>query len=175
MTREEKLEIIETLKEQLAQYSHFYITDISGLNAAATYELRKECFKKDIKLYVVKNTLMKKALKETGGQFDELFSSLKGSSAIMFCNVANMPGKLIKDFRKSNPSLTKPALKGAYVSESIYVGEHQLDTLASIKSKEELIADIVALLKSPMQTVLGQLQSGGHTIAGVVKTLQERN
>ncbi len=175
MTRDEKQQIIESLKEHLAQFSHFYITDISGLNAAETHQLRKECFKNNIKLLVVKNSLMSKALEAQNGNYAELKEVLKGSSAIMFCNVANQPGKLIKQFRKNNPRLNKPILKGAYVAESVYVGDNQLDALASIKSKEELIADVVALLKSPMQKVIGQLQSGGHTIAGVVKTLQERN
>ncbi|MDD2563052.1 MAG: 50S ribosomal protein L10 [Salinivirgaceae bacterium] len=171
MKREEKQQIIESLKEEIQKYGHFYITDTSGLNAADTFLLRKECFKKDIKMIVVKNTLMQKALESIEGDYTELFATLKGSSSILLCEVGNVPGKMIKNFRKKFP---KPLLKGAYVEQSVYVGENQLDALANIKSRDELIGDVIALLQSPMQRVLGSLQSGGHIIAGVVKTLQER-
>lgn len=172
MKREDKQQIIDSLKELVAQYGHFYITDTSGLNAADTFTLRKECFKRNIKMVVVKNTLMRKALESQGEMYNELFGTLKGTSSVLFSEVGNAPGKMIKELQKT---LKKPVLKSAYVSESVYVGEDQLDNLANIKSREELIGDIVALLQSPMQRVLGSLQSGGQTIAGVVKTLQERN
>lgn len=171
MKREEKQQIIESLKEEIQKYGHFYITDTSGLNAADTFSLRKECFKRDIKMVVVKNTLMQKALESVEGDYTELFDTLKGSTSILFCEVGNVPGKMIQEFRKKYP---KPVLKGAYVAESVYVGDNQLDALANIKSRDELIGDVIALLQAPMQRVLGSLQSGGQTIAGVVKTLQER-
>jgi len=172
MRREEKQQIIESLQEEIQKYGHFYITDTYGLNAADTFALRKECFKRDVKMVVVKNTLMQKALESVQGDYTELYNTLTGSTSILFCEVANVPGKLIQEFRKKHK---KPVLKGAYVSESVYVGENQLEALANIKSREELIGDIVALLQSPMQRVVGALQSCGQTIAGVVKTLQERN
>ncbi len=175
MRREEKEQIIESLKEKIQQYGHFYVTDTSGLNAADTYALRKECFKRNIKMVVVKNTLMQKALESVQGDFSELFTTLKGSTSVLFCEVGNVPGRMIQEFHKKNPKNPKPLFKGAYVAESIYVGANQLDALANLKSREELIGEIVALLQSPMQRVIGSLQSGGHTIAGVVKTLQERN
>ena len=172
MKREEKQQIIESLKEEIQKYGHFYITDTSGLNAENTFLLRKECFKQDIKMIVVKNTLMQKALESIEGDYTELFDTLKGSSSLLLCEVGNLPGKMIQDFRKKFP---KPILKGAYVEQSVYVGEDQLETLANIKSRDELIGDVIALLQAPMQRVIGSLQSGGHIIAGVVKTLQEKN
>ena len=175
MRREEKHQIIESLKEEIQKYGHFYVADTSGLNAADTFALRKECFKRNIKMVVVKNTFMQKALESTQGDFTELFGTLKGSTSILFCEVGNVPGRMIQEFRKKNPKNPKPVFKGAFVADSIYVGENQLNALANLKSREELIGEIVALLQSPMQRVIGSLQSGGHTIAGVVKTLQERN
>jgi large subunit ribosomal protein L10 len=175
MRREEKAQIIESLKEKIQKYGHFYITDTSGLNAADTFELRKECFKRNINMVVVKNTLMQKALESVEGDFTELLGTLKGSTSIFFCEVGNVPGRMIQVFQKKNPKNPKPSLKGAYVSESVYIGADQLETLANIKSREELIGEIISLLQSPIQRVIGSLQSGGHTIAGVVKTLQERN
>lgn len=174
MRREEKEQIIGSLKEKIQKYGHFYITDTSGLNAADTFTLRKECFKRNIKMVVVKNTLMHKALESVEGDFTELYGTLKGSTSVLFCDVGNMPGRMIKDFHKKNPKNPKPFFKGAYVSESVYVGENQLDTLANLKSREELIGDIIHMLQSPIQNVIGSLKSGGHTIAGVVKTLQEK-
>jgi large subunit ribosomal protein L10 len=173
MNREEKGQIIESLKETIDQYNHFYITDTSGLNAAQTFALRKECYKRKIKMLVVKNTLLQKALESyKTTDYTEIIGTLKGVTAVMFCESGSIPGKMIQELRKKSP---KPILKSAYVLESVFVGDDKLETLANLKSKEELIGDIIALLQSPVQRVLGALQSGGHTIAGVVKTLSERN
>ncbi len=172
MRREDKNVLIDKLTEQLKQYPHFYLTDTSELNAEGTHKLRKSCFDKKVKLVVVKNTLLKKALERSGRtDFSPLFDVLKGSTSVMFTETGNVPAKLIKEFRKDFP---KPLLKGAYVEESIYVGENQLDTLAALKSKNELIADVVALLQSPAKNVIASLQSGGQTLSGVIKTLSEK-
>jgi len=171
MKKEVKNQIVTSLKETIDEYAHLYVTDISGLNAEDTSNLRRESFKKDVKLVVAKNTLLKLAMDQSDRNFDELYEVLKGSSSVMFSNVGNMPAKLIKTMRKK---AEKPILKGAYVEESVYIGDDQLDTLASIKSKEELIGDIVMLLQSPAKNVISALQSGGNTIAGLVKTLSER-
>lgn len=172
MRREEKNVIIDTLTEQFNQYPHFYLTDTSTLNAADTSILRRKCFDKEIKLVVVKNTLLKKALEKCGkADFSPLFDTLRGSTSIMFCEVGNVPAKLIKDFRKKSE---KPVLKAAFVEESIYTGDNQLNALANLKSKNELIADVIALLQSPVKTVVSQLQSAPNILAGVVKTLSER-
>lgn len=172
MRKEEKSDIINDIKAQLEEYNHFYLTDIAELNAEATSKLRRQCFKSDIKLVVVKNTLLKKALEDLDTDFDEVYAGLKGNSAVMFCNTGNAPAKLIKDFRKGK--IEKPVLKGAYVEECIYMGEGQLDALVNIKSREELIGDIVGLLQSPMKNVLSGLQSGGNTIHGVLETLASK-
>lgn len=171
MKREDKNALIESLKATIEEYNHFYLTDASGLNAQQTYELRKKCFEKGIELVVVKNTYFRKALERTGRDYSGLYSALKENTAVMFCNVANVPGKLIKEINKKSE---KPKFKAAYAEESIFVGENLLDSLASLKSKEELIGDIVLLLQSPMKTVLGQLQSGKNLLGGIVKTLSER-
>ncbi|MDR2010569.1 MAG: 50S ribosomal protein L10 [Bacteroidales bacterium] len=171
MKREDKNALIESLKSTIEEYSHFYLADISGLDAQQTYELRKKCFEKDIELIVVKNTFFKKALERAEGNYDEIYSVLKENTSVMFCNVANIPGKLIKELNKKSD---KPLFKAAYAEESVYVGAHMLDSLANLKSKEELVGDIIMLLQSPMKTVLGQLQSGKNLLAGLVKTLSER-
>ncbi|MDX9846345.1 MAG: 50S ribosomal protein L10 [Tenuifilaceae bacterium] len=172
MRREDKNVIIDQLTEQIKQYTHFYLADTSTLNAADTSMLRRKCFEKDIKLVVVKNTLLQKALERCEkADFSPLFDTLKGSTSIMFTEVANVPAKLIKDFRKTHE---KPVLKAAFVEESFYVGDNQLDALATLKSKTELIADVIVLLQSPAKKVVSQLQSAPNTIAGVVKTLSER-
>lgn len=171
MKRDDKHALIENLKTTVSEYSHFYLADISGLDAQQTYELRKKCFEKDIELIVVKNTFFKRALEASEGDYSELYNVLKQNTSVMFCNVANVPGKLIKELNKKSD---KPLFKAAYAEESVYVGEHLLDELASLKSKDELIGDLIALLQSPMKTVLGQLESGKNTLAGVVKTLSER-
>ncbi len=171
MKSSEKATIIDSLVEQINSSNHFYLTDISNLNAADTSDLRRKCFKQDVKLVVVKNTLLRKALEKSDKQADELFTVLKGNTSVMFTENANVPAKLIKEFRKSKQ---KPLLKGAYVQESIYIGDDQLDALVAVKSKNELIADVVALLQSPVKTVLSQLQSGGNILHGVLKTLEEK-
>ncbi len=171
MKREEKSQIIDSLTEQINNFSHFYLADISKLNAADTSDLRRKCFEKDITLVVVKNTLLKQALEKCTGSYDELYGSLKDSTSVMFCNTGNIPAKLIKEFRKTKD---KPVLKAAWVEESVYLGDEQLETLTQLKSKNELIADVVFLLQSPMKSVLSALQSGGTNITGVLKTLAEK-
>lgn len=171
MKREDKNALIESLQSTIEEYSHFYLADISGLDAQKTYELRKKCFEKDIELIVVKNTFFRKALERTGRNYEELFDVLTQNTSVMFCNVANLPGKLIKEINRKSE---KPLFKGAYAEDSIYVGADQLEALATLKSKEELIGDVIMLLQSPMKTVLGQLESGKHLLGGLVKTLSER-
>ena len=173
MKKELKNQIIETISEELKAYPNFYITDIAGLNAGQTSKLRRECFEKGIKLNVVKNTLFTHVLKASGNsELEALVDTLVGNTAIMYTASANAPAKLIKEWQKKGD---KPALKGAYVQECAFVGADKLEELVSIKSKEELIGDIIAMLQSPIKNVLGALQSGGQTIAGVVKTLEEKN
>lgn len=172
MKREEKNTIITDLQEKIKASKHFYVTDISELNAQDTSLLRRRCHEKDIRLVVVKNTLLKKALEALGDGYNELYNSLKNSTSIMFCDAGNVPAKLIKEFRKEHE---RPILKAAYVEETIYVGEEQLDVLSSIKSKEELIGDVVFLLQSPMNNLLSFLQSGKNKLTGVLKTIAEKN
>jgi large subunit ribosomal protein L10 len=173
MKKELKNQVIESISAELKEYPNFYITDIAGLNAGQTSKLRRECFEKGIKLSVVKNTLFTHVLKASGNaELESLVETLVGNTAIMYTTSANAPAKLIKDWQKKGE---KPALKGAYVQECAFIGADKLDELVAIKSKEELIGDIIALLQSPVQRVLGALQSGGQTIAGVVKTLEEKN
>ena len=171
MKSSEKKVIIDNLQEQINSYNHFYLADISGLNAENTSNLRRLCFSQNVKLVVVKNTLFRKALETSNKNIEEIYDALKGNTSVMFTEEANVPAKLIKDFSKKHK---KPVLKAAYVEESVYMGENQLDALIAVKSKNELIADVVALLQSPMKTVLGQLQSGGNIIHGVLKTLGEK-
>ncbi|MDA3816889.1 MAG: 50S ribosomal protein L10 [Prolixibacteraceae bacterium] len=174
MKRSEKQAIIDNLKQEINSYSHFYLADISDLNAEKTSQLRQICFQKEVKLIVVKNTLLKRALDASGKEADELLDALKGNTAMMFCNTGNVPAKIIKDFRKKNPKLERPVLKAAYVEESVYMGEENLETLATIKSKEELIGDIVTLLQSPAKNVVSALQSSGQTLTGILQTLSEK-
>lgn len=171
MTRQEKLEIIEELSDKIKNASHFYLTDISDLDASETTNLRSLCFKKQVELRVVKNSLLEKALLKVDSSFEELKSSLKGHTSVMFCETGNTPAKLIKEFRKKSD---KPILKAAYVEQSVYIGDEQLDILSNLKSKEELIADIIVLLQSPMKNVMSSLQSGSNIITGVLKTLSEK-
>jgi large subunit ribosomal protein L10 len=172
MKKEDKTQAIETLVEKLANNPHFYLTDISALTVEKTNKLRRMCFDKNISLHVVKNTLLRKAMEKSEGKdYKELYDSLKGSTAIMFSEINSAPAKLIKEFRRTND---KPILKAAYVEESAYVGDNQLDSLASIKSREELIGDIIGLLQSPAKNVISALQSGKNKLAGIVKTLSER-
>ncbi|MDX9929739.1 MAG: 50S ribosomal protein L10 [Bacteroidales bacterium] len=171
MRREEKNEIINRLAENLSQFSHFYLTDIAQLNAADTSALRRKCFDKEIKLVVVKNTLLKRVFEQSGKNLEELYEVLNGSTSVMFSNTGNAPAKLIKEFRKKND---KPLLKGAYVEESVYLGDNMLDALVSLKSKDELIGDIIMLLQSPARNVISALQSGGNKIHGVLETLSKK-
>lgn len=174
MTKEEKNKIIDSLVETLSGYNGFYITDISTLTVEKTNSLRKLCFSKGVKLNVAKNTLIQKALERMNAvEYEPVFGSLKGSSALMLCDTANTPAKLIKEFRKAAKS-DRPILKCAYVESSVFIGDNQLEALISLKSKNELIGDIIGLLQSPMQRVIGGLQSGGHKIAGIIKTLESR-
>ncbi|NDV63828.1 50S ribosomal protein L10 [Bacteroides sp. 224] len=170
MRKEDKSSIIEQIAATVKEYSHFYLVDMTAMDAEATTALRRECFKSDIKLMVVKNTLLQKALESLEEDFSPLYDTLKGSTSVMFCNTANVPAKLIKKVSKDGI----PGLKAAYAEESFYVGANQLDALVSIKSKNEVIADIVALLQSPAKNVISALQSGGNTLHGVLKTLGER-
>ena len=171
MRREEKNAIIDSLTTRLKEYNHFYLTDTAQLNAADTSNLRRKCFENDIKLVVVKNTLLKRALEQSGMNLEELFPVLKGTTSIMFSQSVNSPAKLIRDFRKKHD---KPVLKGAYVQESIYLGDEMLETLVSIKTKEELIGDIILLLQSPAKNVISALQSGGNILHGVLETLSKK-
>ncbi len=174
MTREEKNQVIDVLTDKINNATHIYITDSLGLNASDTVNLRKECYKNEIELVVAKNTLLQKAIEKSDKDLSELFEALKGQTSVMLSEVGNKPAKLIKDFRKKN-KLEKPLLKGAYVEEGFYFGDNQIDTLVSIKSKNELIADVMGLLQSPVQSVLSALESGANTLTGVLKTLEEKN
>ena len=172
MKREEKNAIVDSLTEIIGQYNHFYLTDTAQLNAADTSALRRACFEKDIIMIVVKNTLLKRALEKSEKNLDELYEVLKGSTSIMLSDTGNIPARLIKDFRKKHD---KPVLKGAYVEESVYLGDDLLDSLVAIKSKDEMLGDLVSLLQSPMKNVLSALQSGSNIIHGVLETLSEKN
>ena len=170
MKKEVKDTIITELGEKLKEYPHFYLVDVTGLNADATSSLRRKCFKSEIKMVVVKNNLLHKAFEASELDYEPLYGSLKGNTAIMFTQVANVPAKLLKEYTKEGI----PALKAAYAEESMFVGADKLEELVALKSKNELIADVVALLQSPTKNVVSALQSGANTIHGVLKTLGER-
>ena len=175
MTREEKNQIIDELVATLSQYPSFYITDIDTLNSEKTSKLRRMCFNQNVQLKVAKNSLIKKALERIEGDYSQIIPTLKGSSAIMACETASQPARLIKDFRRdSGKDATKPALKSAYIDGGVYVGDNQLDALASLKSKNELIGDVIGLLQSPAKSVISGLKGQGGKIAGILKTLEER-
>ncbi|MFQ9995655.1 MAG: 50S ribosomal protein L10, partial [Hoylesella buccalis] len=165
MKKEVKDTIIVELGEKLKEFPHFYLVDLTGLNAGATSALRRKCFKNEIKMVVVKNTLLRKAFDASDVDYEPLYDSLKGSTAVMFTQTANVPAKLLKEYQKEGI----PALKAAYAEESIYVGADKLAELAALKSKNEVIAEIVALLQSPAKNVVSALQSGANTIHGVLK------
>ena len=171
MTREEKSQVIEVLTTQLTEGTIIYLADISGLNALETSNLRRACFKANIKLAVVKNSLLEKAMAKSDKDFGELPEILKGNTSLMITDTGNAPAKLIKEFRKKSK---KPLLKGAYIEEAIYVGDDQLDALVNIKSKEELIGDIITILQSPAKNVISALQSGGNKLSGILTTLSEK-
>lgn len=174
MTKEQKNQEIAELTDLLSNSNVFYLTDTTSLNAAATSNLRRECFKQNITMRVVKNTLLVKALERIEGKdFTPLYSNMKGNTALMIAEVANVPARLIKEFRKKNND--RPVLKGAFIQEDCYVGEDQLENLATLKSKEELVGEVIALLQSPARNVISALQgSAGQKVAGLVKALEER-
>jgi large subunit ribosomal protein L10 len=172
MRKEDKVAIIAQLGETLQQYPHFYLVDVEGMDASSTSALRRKCFQNGIKMVVVKNTLMHKALDASDVDFSALYDTLKGTTAVLFTTVANAPAKMLKELKAKKAE--KPELKAAYAEEGIYVGAGQLEALCSIKSKNEVIAEIVALLQSPAKNVLSALQSGQNTIHGVLKTLGEK-
>ena len=171
MTREEKSQVITDLTTVLTDNNIIYLADISGLDALGTSNLRRACFKANVKLSVVKNTLLAKAMEKADKDFGDLPGILKGNTSIMISETGNAPAKVIKDFRKKSD---RPLLKGAFVEEAIYIGDEQLDTLVNIKSKEELIGDIIMLLQSPAKNVISALQSGGSKLSGIIKTLSEK-
>ncbi|MBU8891653.1 MAG: 50S ribosomal protein L10 [Bacteroidales bacterium] len=171
MKREEKDIIVNNLVDQLKGSPHFYLTDASELNAEATSLLRRKCFASEIKMIVVKNTLLKRALELTDYKVDELYDVLKGATSIMFTQTGNGPAKLIKEFREK---FEKPLIKAAYVEESVYIGDDQLEALVNVKSKEELLGDLIALLQSPVKKVISQLKSGNNILAGVIETLSDK-
>lgn len=172
MKKEDKAIIIREIEETIKAYNGFYLVETAGLNAEKTSELRRACFNADIKLVVVKNKLLRKALENLEGDYSELYPALKESTSLMCTNVGNAPAKLLKDFVKKDDTL--PLLKAAYVEETVYLGADQLDALAAIKSKNELIADVVALLQSPAKNVVSALQSGGSKLHGILETLSKK-
>ena len=171
MKRSDKLQVIEQLTKEINSYNHYYLADISNLNAEVTSDLRRLCSKREVKLVVVKNTILRKALENSEKNSAELYDVLVNNTSIMFSNAGSVPAKLIKEFSKKNK---KPVLKGAYVEQCAYLGADQLEALINVKSKEELIGGIIASLQSPIRNVMSALQSGGQTIVGVLKTLEER-
>jgi large subunit ribosomal protein L10 len=171
MTREEKSQVIQDLTGKLTDNPVIYLADISGLNASDTSNLRRACFKANVKLAVVKNTLLAKAMDSSDKDFGELPSVLKGNTSLMMAETGNAPAKVIKAFRKKNE---KPILKGAYVEQAVYVGDDQLESLVNVKSKEELIGDIITLLQSPAKNVISALQSSGGKLSGILQTLSEK-
>ncbi len=171
MKKEQKAQEIRNLTDELSSVKNLYLTDIAGLDAVQTTALRRACFKANIKLSVVKNTLLAKAMEASDKDFGNLHETLRGNTSLMFSELGNAPAKLIKDFRKKSE---KPILKGAYVEEAIYIGDDQIDALESIKSKEELIGEVITILQSPAKNIISALQSSGSNISGILKTLSER-
>lgn len=171
MTKAQKAQEIKDLTEDLSSVKNLYLTDIEGLDAVQTTALRRACYKANIKLSVVKNTLLAKAMEASETDFGELQGVLKGNTSLMFSEAGSAPAKLIKNFRKKSD---KPILKGAFIEEAIYIGDDQIDLLESIKSKEELIGDVITILQSPAKNVISALQSGGTNLSGIIKTLSER-
>ena len=174
MKKEDKIIAIENIAKTLQEYSCFYLTETAGLDAEKTTALRRACNKADVKLMVVKNTLLHKALESLEGDYSELYGALHGSTSLMLANVGNAPAKLIKEIRKADKDATLPRLKAAYVEETVYMGEDQLHALCAIKSKNELIADVIALLQSPAKNVVSALTSGGTKLHGILETLSKK-
>lgn len=173
MTKDDKKEAIDKLSSLLADSKNVYLADISGMDADQTSKLRRLCFNKGVKVQVVKNTLLKRAMESCEKDYNELYEVLKGNTSMMLSETANAPAKVITEFLKKNKNIEKPLFKGAYVEESIYFSD-QLETLETLKSKEELIGEIIMLLQSPMKNVISSLKSGGSNLAGILKTLEER-
>jgi len=171
MNKEEKYELVSALTEQMKEYGNFYITDTADLTVAKVSAIRRKCFENEITMQVAKNSLIKKALEAVGGDFDPIYDVLKGSSSILFSKSSTAPAKLIKELRRKGD---KPVLKAAYIDQAVFIGDNQLDTLINLKSREQLIGEIVGLLQSPAKNVISALQSGGNKLAGIVKTLQEK-
>ncbi|MCQ2279207.1 MAG: 50S ribosomal protein L10 [Bacteroidales bacterium] len=171
MKQEQKGQIIDEIANDLANYPNVYVTDISGFTVETVNQLRRQCFKREIKLKVVKNTLLKRAMDQSAADYSEIYPVLEGSTAIMLSTVGNAPARLIKEFRAKNK---KPIVKAAFIESAAYIGDDQLENLCNIKSREELIGDIIGLLQSPAKNVISALQSGGGKLAGIVKTLSER-
>ena len=171
MNKEEKIKAVEDLKNDLVDCKTLYLTDIAGLDSLQTSKLRRECFNSDVKLSVVKNTFLNRAMDDSGVDFGELKEHLKGNTTIMISDKGNAPAKVIKKFRKGGD---KPILKGAFIDEAIYIGDEQIDFLSTLKSKQEIIGEIITLLQSPVKNVISALKSSGGKIAGLVKTLTEK-
>lgn len=172
MNKEEKNAMIGAISEKLQQNPNFYLTDASSLTVEKVNDLRRKCFNANISMMVVKNTLLHKAMERSDKNYSELFDTLKGATAILFSESGSAPAKLIKDFRKGGGD--RPILKAAYVEECVYIGDKQLDTLASIKSKNELIGDIIGLLQSPAKNVISGLKASGGKLAGILSTLADK-
>ena len=172
MNKEQKNQEIQDLAAQLNDSNVVYLTDTSGITVETANNLRRNCFKSGVSMKIVKNTLLRKAMEQVEGKdFSEMYDLLKGQTVLMMAEAGNAPAKVIKDFRKKSD---KPVVKGAFIDEAIYLGDEQLDALASLKSKEELIGDVILLLQSPIKNVVSSLQSGGSTLSGLVKALEER-
>ena len=171
MRKEDKQVLIDSILSELKACPNFYLTDVSDLNAEKTSQLRRQCFNSGVKMIVVKNALLHKAMQQMEKDYEGLYDVLKGSTALMLCETGNAPAKLIKNFRKTSD---RPILKGAYIEECCYIGDDMIDVLCNIKSKNDLIADVIALLQSPMKNIISGLQSGGHKLSGILETLSER-
>ena len=171
MRKEDKQVLIDSILSELQACPNFYLTDVSDLNAEKTSQLRRQCFNSGVKMIVVKNALLHKAMQQMEKDYEGLYDVLKGSTALMLCETGNAPAKLIKNFRKTSD---RPILKGAFIEECCYIGDDMLDALCNIKSKNDLIADVIALLQSPMKNIISGLQSGGHKLSGILETLSER-
>ena len=171
MRKEDKQVLIDSILNELKACPNFYLTDVSDLNAEKTSQLRRQCFNSGVKMIVVKNALLHKAMQQMEKDYEGLYDVLKGSTALMLCETGNAPAKLIKNFRKTSD---RPILKGAYIEECCYIGDDMIDALCNVKSKNDLIADVIALLQSPMKNILSGLQSGGHKLSGILETLSDR-
>jgi large subunit ribosomal protein L10 len=171
MRKEDKQVLIDSILSELKACPNFYLTDVSDLNAEKTSQLRRQCFNSGVKMIVVKNALLHKAMQQMEKDYEGLYDVLKGSTALMLCETGNAPAKLIKNFRKTSD---RPILKGAFIEECCYIGDDMIDALCNVKSKNDLIADVIALLQSPMKNIISGLQSGGHKLSGILETLSER-